>query len=768
MPPFEIEDDSSRAPSPVDVTHDPSVVPYGQIRGEGFMNRPPVVAPSFEQLNAAHPGGLPPPGRPREVSPSRERQRYEDHPTIAEMPKDVSHLTAVKTLLASSPEERIKIIRERVPGASITEDRFGNPLAVYKGKTYHIDRPDFLNMFDVMSGVTQAAIPAAVGIGLGAIAPAASVGLPLAIGTQMAGGALSEAANRAIAGETVTPGDVLPAALFSAVPEIFPVLRGVQKTVAPRGSAEGLPVGARHYLAEQERRGLSLPRGANGEMPLDIDPYRTTGANFVGEGRPGTQTITGRVEAREADRAARVSAEVDNTLGPPPPGVETMRRNIDAVRRQEGRDPMTAALQGAPPVDLTAARNAITAEMQRYLPDDPTRAVLQGVLDAVGTSAAVDAQALQNYFRTLQRDVDFGPPNAPFRSSSDPRKDAYAFAHRQVRDVLGGIPGYNEAAGAYSNLYRQVEHFDAGRKLLSPSGTADRLGGGTLTTERAMEILADAARPGASADVVNLGEALRAGLRQELETKITRGADDLSGLRRVAGRSELDPRRELLDTAFGPGAIDRLIRAGERERGFMNTERLVAERRAQHGARGAQSGYERHFGAGDEAGRRSSLGLTDAMFPLQSTLAWAADKFKAGPVLRLSRGQNIPLISRGYTPAVADVLSSTGAPLADRAVALRRMVEKDAAINRVTQAARIPTMAVREEQTGPASEERARRPNRKAGGRIGALDHTSIAMSLIRAAEKAKKGHNTTTQSLLEQPDEAITKALAIADEALS
>ena len=54
------------------------------------------------------------------------------------------------------------------------------------------------------------------------------------------------------------------------------------------------------------------------------------------------------------------------------------------------------------------------------------------------------------------------------------------------------------------------------------------------------------------------------------------------------------------------------------------------------------------------------------------------------------------------------------------------------------------------------------------GGRIGRLDHGSIAMSLIRAAEKAKKGHNTTTQSLLEQPDEAITKALAIADEALS
>lgn len=764
MPPFEIEDDPSPpARTPVDVTHDPNEVPYGQRRGEGFMN-PPPRAPQNAMYDPLT--GLPIPGTYEDVATPAPRPKYEPHPTIAEMPMG-SHLTHAKTLLASSPEQRIKLIRDRVPGVRITEDRYGNPLAVHQGKTYHIDRPDFLNAFDVTSGVAQSVIPAAVGIGLGAAAPAASVGLPLAIGTQMVGGGLSEAANRAIAGETMTPGDVVPAALFSAVPEAIPFLRGAQKTVAPRNSAERLPVGARHYLAEQERRGLSLPRGANGEMPLDSDPYRTAGANIVGEGRPGSQTITGRVNAREDGRAARVRAEVDNTLGPAPPGMETMRRNIDTVRRQDGRDPMTAALQGSPPVNTATARGAIAAEMQRYLPDDPSRAVLQGVLDTVGTSAAVDAQALQNYLKTLQQNVDFGPPNAPFRSSSDPRKNAYEFAYRQVRDVLGGIPGYNEAARAYSNLYRQVDHFDAGRKLLSPSGAADRLGGGALTTERAMEILSDAARPGASAEVVNLGEALRAGLRQELETKIARGADDLSGLRRVAGRSELDPRRELLDTAFGPGAIDRLIQAGERERGFMNTARLVAEREAQHGARGAQGGYERHFGPGEEAGRRSSLGLTDAMFPLQSTLAWAADKVKAGPVLRLSRGQSTPLISRSFTPAVSDVLSSTGASLADRAVALRGMVEQDASINRVTQAARIPAMAVRGEQTGPASEERNRRPNRAKGGRIGGVNHGAIAMSLIRAAEKAKKSHNTTTQPLLEQPDEAITKALAIADEAL-
>ena len=231
----------------------------------------------------------------------------------------------------------------------------------------------------------------------------------------------------------------------------------------------------------------------------------------------------------------------------------------------------------------------------------------------------------------------------------------------------------------------------------------------------------------------------------------------------------MDPRRELLDAAFGPGAIDRLIQVGERERGFMGTARTLAEREAQHAGRQAQAGYEAHFGPDEEAGRRSSgFGLADMAFPKQAIGARVLDVVKFGPALRISRGQSIPLVSRGFTPGVADVLTSTGAPLAERAQAVRRMVERDAAINRLTQAARVPTMAVREEQTGPAEEERRLRLGRASGGRLGKVDHMGIAAALIRAAEKAKKGHSTTTAPLLEQPDEAITKALAIANEALS
>lgn len=80
-----------------------------------------------------------------------------------------------------------------------------------------------------------------------------------------------------------------------------------------------------------------------------------------------------------------------------------------------------------------------------------------------------------------------------------------------------------------------------------------------------------------------------------------------------------------------------------------------------------------------------------------------------------------------------------------------------------------PTMPAGEEGEKGAEEKGRQRPviGRAAGGRIGKIDHAAVAAGLIRAAEKAKKGHSSTTEPLLNEPDEAITKALAIANEAL-
>jgi hypothetical protein len=55
------------------------------------------------------------------------------------------------------------------------------------------------------------------------------------------------------------------------------------------------------------------------------------------------------------------------------------------------------------------------------------------------------------------------------------------------------------------------------------------------------------------------------------------------------------------------------------------------------------------------------------------------------------------------------------------------------------------------------------RIGRQSGGRVG--NPGSAAEKLIRAAEQAKNRHSDGTSPLLDVPDEAITKALAIANE---
>jgi hypothetical protein len=60
-------------------------------------------------------------------------------------------------------------------------------------------------------------------------------------------------------------------------------------------------------------------------------------------------------------------------------------------------------------------------------------------------------------------------------------------------------------------------------------------------------------------------------------------------------------------------------------------------------------------------------------------------------------------------------------------------------------------------------------PQRNAGGRVGRasggrLGGVTTAAMLVAAAERAKKNNGKTTEALLNQPDEAITRALAIAN----
>jgi hypothetical protein len=75
----------------------------------------------------------------------------------------------------------------------------------------------------------------------------------------------------------------------------------------------------------------------------------------------------------------------------------------------------------------------------------------------------------------------------------------------------------------------------------------------------------------------------------------------------------------------------------------------------------------------------------------------------------------------------------------------------------------IPTMHIRPGEGGQAD---GGRINRASGGRAG-FNPEARADELIRAVETAKKRENAKTKSLLNVPDEAIVRALAVAKEAI-
>ena len=60
----------------------------------------------------------------------------------------------------------------------------------------------------------------------------------------------------------------------------------------------------------------------------------------------------------------------------------------------------------------------------------------------------------------------------------------------------------------------------------------------------------------------------------------------------------------------------------------------------------------------------------------------------------------------------------------------------------------------------------APRPTRASGGRITS-HHRAKAQALINAADRAKKAHNGNTKPILDMPDEAVAKALSLADQAI-
>ena len=215
---------------------------------------------------------------------------YENYPTIdqyrafklagtGELP--LMNELALKwgTAFSSNPQQVTDIIKNNVPNARFTTDKYGNPMTELEGQKYYLDRPG-LNTLDVTRAGTKtlAALPLAAAAG--ALAPVETVGLPLALGAQaLAAGTSSAGEDLAtIAAGSKQPIDIPKAAVSATVGAGFPLavkgLGSLAQIMAPNVFS-ALPRGTQTFLrqyADKLRFGdIKVPEEGSADLLLD-DP----------------------------------------------------------------------------------------------------------------------------------------------------------------------------------------------------------------------------------------------------------------------------------------------------------------------------------------------------------------------------------------------------------------------------------------------------------------------------------------------------------------
>lgn len=122
---------------------------------------------------------------------------------------------------------------------------------------------------------------------------------------------------------------------------------------------------------------------------------------------------------------------------------------------------------------------------------------------------------------------------------------------------------------------------------------------------------------------------------------------------------------------------------------------------------------------------------------------------------------------RGIEDVNQMVLAGLANPDVGRAMLNRALTQGDTPAGRSAWNTLYEALARRSMDVGRADEEKRRERTGKArGGSIG-IDHSAEADRLIKQAARALRSHSSNTKQLMQVPDDHVTKALAIANEAI-
>jgi len=683
--------------------------------------------------------------RARGVQATRpEPPKFEDLPTLADLPGALDPRNASLFFglpFAMTSEGREKIVQKALPGATSTTDIYGNPLIEYEGQRYHVARPDRINAQDLLYGAVSTAPSLVAGPVVGAMTKIAPRALQIA-GQAFAG--FGSNVGRQVGSQAAGSEEK-----FALTPALIEAGLGAAVQAAQRGASTPaygqVDPAVRRYLETMNRRfrlGADLsPEEALIDRPIGAQIAQRYGATSS-SGQEFLEGVNKALADRAIARQARIGAAVDKSFGPLDRTTRTFVQDMAKDKKQLSQD-LTVALSNAGPMDVTPVIQRIDA-LKASLPENssavPFYDRMRSLLQEGGQSIS-DPRKLQIALDEIDDLIRFGGnyTTTSGQTASLAPRPSRDFASREIRTELSNIlkqdPEYARIMGGYRDFYGTKEAFEAGQKLFSRD----------MVPELAEAWLNNPAT----------ADAFKLGARNSVRMELGRNADELRNLSRTAG-AEGSIQNQVLRRIYGDDAVDNIADFAKLESRLRSTEQAVpANIEGQLAASIAEEGT-----------RRATRGLFDTSnvpIPFVTPALQLLQKYTMEPLNRIPRrfsGFDRPGTARG----LANVLTVPG----ERGTEILRGLELSSTRSPISYgAAPFASQPGSQVEYDGASRRAGGRVGRASGGRLVRNDHAARAAALIRAADAAKKAHNKTTEGILEQPDEAVAKALSIANQAI-
>jgi hypothetical protein len=684
--------------------------------------------------------------RARGVQATRpEPPKFEDLPTLASLPGalDPRNPSLFFGLpFAMTPEGRTNIVKENLPGSTVTEDIYGNPLIEYQGQRYHVDRPDRINAQDLLYGGVSTAPSLVLGPAAGAMTKIAPRALQIA-GQALAGAGSNisrQVGSRAAGSEEE----------FEWKPALIEAGLGAGVQFAQKGASTPaygqVDPAVRRYLENMNQRfrlGANLaPEEALIDRPVGSQIAQQYGATSR-SGQEFLDEINRALNDRAVSRQVRVGAAVDEAFGPLDRTTRTFVQDMSADKKKLNQE-LTTVLSNASPMDITPVVQRIDA-IKASLPENsaavPFYDRMRNLLQENGQNI-IDPRKLQIALDEIDDLIRFGGNyiTTSGQTASLAPRPSRDFTSREIRTELSNVlkqdQNYAQVMQRYRDFYGAKEAFEAGQRLFRD-----------MVPEVAEAWLSNP----------QTADAFKLGARNSVRMELGRNADELRNLSRTAG-AEGSIQNQVLRSIYGDDAIDKIADFAKLESSLRRTEQVLP----------ANIEGQLASSVAEEGTRRSTRGLFDTssgQIPFVQPALQLVQRYTLDPLNRIPRmfsGFDRPETARG----VANVLTMPG----ERGTEILRGLERSRLRSPISYgAAPLASEPGGKYDDGFVVTPRfaGGRVGRASGGRLMRNDHAMKAAALIRAAEAAKKAHNATTEGILEQPDEAVAKALSIANKAI-